>query len=349
LGAAEPFAGVEPGRWQTVGRAAVRYVQPREQSVRGFRQIIAESEAALVYLNSAFDPRFTLRVVAALGSLPRASRPALLIAPRGEFGSGALALKAWKKTLFLLLARFLRFYGDATWHASTELEAVEIQRALGISASRIRTAVDLAAVPQALARVGDATYRAAGASANDRLRVVFVSRISPIKNLPFALESLCHVAYPMTFTVVGPIEDVNHWDTCLAQVQRLPGHVEFVYAGAVPHEDVSAVLAQQDLFFLPTSNENFGHVILEALLAGTPVLVSDRTPWRGLQALGVGWDLPLDDPVRFAQVLDSFAQMPIAERIAMRRRAGAYARRLVDDPAGVDANRLLFRAAARRN
>jgi glycosyltransferase involved in cell wall biosynthesis len=44
---------------------------------------------------------------------------------------------------------------------------------------------------------------------------------------------------------------------------------------------------------LPTYNENFGYVILEALLAGCPVILSDQPPWRDLEARQVGWTIPL--------------------------------------------------------
>ena len=56
-------------------------------------------------------------------------------------------------------------------------------------------------------------------------------------------------------------------------------------------------MAANDLFFLPTRGENFGHVIAEALSVGTPVLISDQTPWRKLAAVGLGHDLPLAVPV----------------------------------------------------
>jgi glycosyltransferase involved in cell wall biosynthesis len=45
---------------------------------------------------------------------------------------------------------------------------------------------------------------------------------------------------------------------------------------------------------MPTLGENFGHVFLEALAAGCPLIISDRTPWLRLDQKGIGWDLPLD-------------------------------------------------------
>ena len=76
------------------------------------------------------------------------------------------------------------------------------------------------------------------------------------------------------------------------------------YHGVIKHEEVARELAGHDLFFLPTWGENFGHVIHEALAAGLPVLISDKTPWRNLEDQGVGWDLPLDAPEKFRRVIE---------------------------------------------
>ena len=65
--------------------------------------------------------------------------------------------------------------------------------------------------------------------------------------------------------------------------------------GEVKHEKLHALLHEYDVMLLPTLGENFGHAIIEALDAGLPVVISDRTPWRNLEQAGVGADLPLED------------------------------------------------------
>ena len=87
-----------------------------------------------------------------------------------------------------------------------------------------------------------------------------------------------------------------------------------------------ALYATHDLLILPTQGENHGYVIQEALLSGCPVLISDRTPWRGLAALGVGADLPLEQPERFvawldAQTPESLQPAPRLPRLRKRRQA----------------------------
>ena len=46
------------------------------------------------------------------------------------------------------------------------------------------------------------------------------------------------------------------------------------------------------LFLLPSHGENFGLSIAEALAHGVPALVTDSTPWSGLNRTGSGWCVP---------------------------------------------------------
>ena len=61
------------------------------------------------------------------------------------------------------------------------------------------------------------------------------------------------------------------------------------------------MLGKHHVFLFPTLGENFGQVILEAMTAGCAILISDATPWRGLQEKGYGWELPLAQPNPLSQ------------------------------------------------
>ena len=56
---------------------------------------------------------------------------------------------------------------------------------------------------------------------------------------------------------------------------------------------------------MPSLTENFSYTVLESLQAGIPVLISDQTPWRDLEAQGIGWDLSLENREPWLVVLSS--------------------------------------------
>src|SRR5690606_22656373 len=103
------------------------------------------------------------------------------------------------------------------------------------------------------------------------------------------------------------------------------------------------------LFLFPTLGENFGHVILEALTAGCPVLISDRTPWRNLKQMEVGWDIPLEQPALFERALAECVEMGDAAHRHMSVRAESYARARMEDQMVIEQNRSLLRAVMTRS
>jgi glycosyltransferase involved in cell wall biosynthesis len=104
-------------------------------------------------------------------------------------------------------------------------------------------------------------------------------------------------------------------------------------------------MADHDLFLLPSQGESFGHVILEALLAGCPVLISDRTPWRGLQEKGIGWDLPLDPEDGFRAALQQCLAMDADEHRRWSQRAREYGLQHLRNDETIERTRALFRSA----
>ena len=147
----------------------------------------------------------------------------------------------------------------------------------------------------------------------------------------------------------GPLEDKGYWTECQKIIDSLPRNVQVRYRGEVVYDRVIEVLADHDLFFFPTLGENFGHVILEALVAGCPVVTSDRTPWRGLRDMGVGWDLPLDEPERFRAVLQGCVEMDAQDYRGWSQRARAFGLEHARDRTTLDQYRELFSCALGRN
>jgi len=145
------------------------------------------------------------------------------------------------------------------------------------------------------------------------------------------------------------LEDLAYWDECQSLIRGLPANVSAHYRGMLIHNDVGRVFREHDLFLFPTLGENFGHVILESLVAGCPVMISDRTPWRNLKQMEVGWDLPLDQPVLFERALAECVEMSDEAHRRMSARASAFAQARIEDPDVVEQNRRLFHLAMTRH
>ncbi|MEO6393835.1 MAG: glycosyltransferase, partial [Pyrinomonadaceae bacterium] len=158
-----------------------------------------------------------------------------------------------------------------------------------------------------------------------QVRLVFVSRIMDKKNLTFALRRLREIKGEVVFDIYGPLEEPAYWAECEALIKQLPSNVQAKYCGSVVHEEVAPTLCRYHYFVLPTLGENFGHVIIESFAAGTPALISDRTPWRDLTAQRIGWDIPLEDEAKWVVTLQRCIDMDGAEFAEWAAAARAYA------------------------
>lgn len=292
----EKMAGVVSDTWTQTEFGRVIYLSRPNRSFSYIRQLIQSTEFDVMYLNSFFATSFSIFPMLTAQFFARRPIPALL-APRGEFSAGALGLKPWRKRAFITLARSLKAYRTVRWHASTDLEAADIRAVFGDNAS-IEVAID----PSPMQAQGPSAW--SPRPPDSPLRLLFLSRIVPMKNLEFAIEALGRVSRSVSFTIAGPPEDKAYWDRCLAKLKVLPSNITYTAMGSVPPEQVAGLMRSHDLFFLPTRGENFGHVIAESLAAGTPVLTSDRTSWTWLSQEGAGWTLPLERPDLFSQVIE---------------------------------------------
>jgi glycosyltransferase involved in cell wall biosynthesis len=148
---------------------------------------------------------------------------------------------------------------------------------------------------------------------------------------------------PVEFDIWGTIEDEEYWRSCQASLERLPAHVRVEYKGPAKHNQIPDVLPSYDLMFLPSLGENYGHVIAESLVAGTPVLISDRTPWRNLAEHGVGWDLPIEAGAEpFHEAMKQALKRKEKEGVTWHQQVRSYAAALLT-PELIDANRRLLR------
>jgi glycosyltransferase involved in cell wall biosynthesis len=342
-GERRPYPGVTPDHWTPMGGAWVMYVECGRFGIRRVATVAQETAHDVVYLNSFFDPRFTQQVLLArrLRLLPM--RP-LLIAPRGELSEGALQVKPLRKRAFIAAGRLLRLHAGATWHATSYEEAADIRRRVKGANGRVVVAPNLASTWASDVQKQERAARAPGAP----LRICFLSRISRKKNLDYALAVLARVRARVDFTIYGPIEDAEYWVECKKLIARLPPNVDAIYAGELPHREVQPALQRHDILFLPTRNENFGHVILEALSAGLVIVISDQTPWHDLERHGIGWALPLSSQDGFVQILDELASWDAQRFQNAQASANVYAAQIKNSRGSLEATRSMLHAVVTR-
>jgi glycosyltransferase involved in cell wall biosynthesis len=329
LGDKEPYVDVHFAVWNNVGSAQVFYAQQGLIGLSRIARIFFDASYDIVYLNSFFSVRFSLIPLL----LARLFGIKVVLGPRGEFSEGALSISSKKKRIFIVLYKFLCLHLKTVFQASSDFEAADIRRVLGQNVD-VQVAEDISGIEfiEAIPSIASSTRRA-----------VFLSRVSPKKNLLGALSMLSAVQNPLIYHIYGPIEDYGYWAQCEVVIKSLPTHIFVEYKGSLNPEDVVSTISEYDFFFMPTRGENYGHVIAEALCAGLPILIADTTPWRNLRDQTIGWDLPLSDPDAFRAVIDQLATMSANELMQMRETVLGWAKMRFGNRDSIDANIAMFR------
>lgn len=271
-----------------------------------------------LYLNSFFS--FYFSIIPLIFNKFIGSIKYVVLAPRGELSSGAINIKNNKKKKYLCFSKITFLYNkNITWHATSELEKKEIEVALkkylNIDNAKIKVAQNISFVPK-IHRIK--------VTETKKLKLVFLSRISPKKNLKYALEVLTKCSLNIDFDIWGPLEDRQYWEECEKIIKNLPSNITVLYKGSIAPPDVPLMLSKYDLFFFPTLGENYGHVIAESLSVGTPLLISNTTPWINLHQHGVGKDIDLKNITGFVEFLEEFSHKTIQEKTLMRQKTLAY-------------------------
>ena len=144
----------------------------------------------------------------------------------------------------------------------------------------------------------------------------------------------------ISLDVYGPIEEEPYWDTCKEIIEKHQLTVN--HKGALYPDQITEHLQQYHFFILPTQHENFGHVVVEALVSGCGVILSDQTPWRELESKGIGWDIPLADRTKWHQTLKECIEMTNTQYAELRNACYKFVENTIDDEQNIKDTALLF-------
>jgi glycosyltransferase involved in cell wall biosynthesis len=123
--------------------------------------------------------------------------------------------------------------------------------------------------------------------------VVFFSRLHHKKGLDLLLPAFARCGVESAvLALVGPVDD-DYRTQLEAMIRAHNLRDRVVFTGMLRGPERVAALADADLFCLPSYQENFGIAVVEALAAGTPVLISDQVNIHpDIAAAGVGGVVP---------------------------------------------------------
>ncbi|MEN7549790.1 glycosyltransferase [Rapidithrix thailandica] len=317
------------------GVAKVKYLSRDQLTYSTFDKEISHIQPDTVYINGMFDLAFLIQPLRVLKASKRKVK--IVVAPRGMLQKGALALKPLKKKVYLFLFKALGFHRGLYWHATDEQEVWDIKKMMGkgVSVSLASVLPDLREKsPKGLSKVAR------------KLDLVTISVIAEKKNVGRVLselEKFIHSDVQITYHIYGPVKDKEYWEGCQHKMKRFEGtNITVAYQGNVSPEQVANTYQQYHFMILPTFGENFGHAIFEALNAGRPVIISDKTPWRQLTRHRAGWDLAIDHNGALHEVLNSSLEMPQEQYDLWCEGAREMARKFVEDSRFSDEYKALF-------
>ena len=321
-GEQKPYQDIPSNKWITnLGPdVQVYYARKTTLSLGQLKRVIISTNADYVYLNHLFSPKFVVYPLWLKFTGQLKSR--VVLCPRGALYESALAVKPAKKKPFIALFKVLRIHKLITFHATNEREKNAILDYF--PGSKVVIADNL---PESDQPTFVSCKKEPGI-----LKCIFIARIVPIKNLLFLLQLLQQVKSRVILTVAGPAEDPDYMTACEKAIQQLPANIEVNYLGAVSNEEVKQKIKEHHLFVLPTQGENFGHSIFESLLSGRPVVISDQTPWLQLAAQKAGWDISLNDPAKFAQIIEEVASWNQNEFDEWAKGAWQFAHLFIENP-----------------
>jgi len=145
------------------------------------------------------------------------------------------------------------------------------------------------------------------------------------KNFKWLVENLENIKGNLTIDIIGPIEDEDYWKETEPLLEKLPANIKVKYEGLLEYEKVMPKLSEYHFFILPTLGENFGHVFIEALAAGCPLIISDRTPWLNLKEKQIGWDIPLEEPSNWQETINFCIKLDESDYLRLSENSREFA------------------------
>jgi len=277
-------------------------------------------EFDLAHIHALFSPVTTIAATVA-----RANNLPYILRPLGTLDPADLRKKKQLKKIYVSLLERRNIAHAAGLHFTTTQEA-KISERFGLSTKDL--VIPLGVNPPENIRDENLVniLQSQGIEVKHPI-ILFMSRIEPKKGLDLllpALEKLLAEGIDFQFILAGANpQDPNYEAKIYSQIKASPIAKFTKITGFVTGEIKTSLLQIADLFVLPSYYENFGIAVAEAMVAGTPVVISDQVHiCQDVASAEAGWvgSCKIDD---MATLIKSALQSE-----AERKRRGLNAKEL---------------------
>lgn len=259
-------------------------------------KVIDEIKPDVIYQNSFFSYDDVFSVL----KYAKKHKIKVIIAPRGEFYPKRLSVGLKKKKIYALILKSLGFLKDVYFQGTGKEEFQYIKNFIKINSNKIYNINNLSLISCSESPINKSL---------GELKLIFVARIHPTKNLLGAIRYLKDVDGKVKYDIYGSIEDKEYWNQCQMEIDKLPKNVQIRYMGSIAHDKVAQTISKYHAFYMPTTGENYGHSIVESLLVGRPVIISDMTPWKDINENKCGYAIKFGNEKEFENIINKFINM----------------------------------------
>jgi glycosyltransferase involved in cell wall biosynthesis len=244
------------------------------------------SEYDLAHIHALFSP-----VSTGAAWVARAQQLPYILRPLGTLDPADLQKKKQLKQIYAILLEKANLSGAAAVHFTSEEEA-KISHRFGVKTRDL-------VLPLGVSPIDAPDPADANPLSPDRPTILFLSRIEPKKGLDLllpALDRLLSEGLTFRFVLAGSNPQDPGYEAHIRQQIETSSLAQCTtIAGFVTGEAKAKLLQEADLFVLPSYYENFGIAVAEAMVAGLPVVISDRVQiWQDVQQSEAGWVSPCD-------------------------------------------------------
>lgn len=257
--------------------AKIHLLSPK-YGIKDLEKFISDENFDIIHGQCIWEPLFhQVRVIAQRKGIP------FILSPRGTLEPWSLKRHSFKKKIARALYQDKDLKKCACIYTTAEKEAVHIRK-LGFSNP-------ICVIPNG---IENDAYPCRKQIATVKKEVLFLSRIHPGKGIEILINawSKIHSQFSEWRLIIAGNGDRAYCASILKMIDELSLSDSIVFRGPVFGNEKLVLYQQSSLFVLPSSSENFGMVVAEALSCGVPVITTDNTPWGILNETHSGWYVP---------------------------------------------------------